>query len=94
MFQIKRIDEEYYSEEKVYDKSGKETEYKWRSFQLAFILLNIDAFVKPDWDDKTVDDVFGSGWPERNEIADLVWFPTGGGKTEAYLGIIAFTIAL
>ena len=68
-------------------------EYGWRSFQLAFVLLNIDAFVKPSHDDKTVEDVFGTGWPERNEIADLVWFPTGGGKTEAYLGIIAFAIA-
>ena len=70
-----------------------ENEYGWRSFQLAFVLLNIDAFVKPTEDDNTVEDVFGTGWPERNEIADLVWFPTGGGKTEAYLGIIAFTIA-
>lgn len=86
--------EEYYSTEKIYDKDGKETEYKWRSFQLAFILLNVDAFVKPDQNDNTVEDVFGTGWPERNEISDLVWFPTGGGKTEAYLGIIAFTIAL
>lgn len=70
-----------------------EQDYKWRSFQLGFILLNIDAFVRPDADDNIVDDVFKSGWPERNEIADLVWFPTGGGKTEAYLGIIAFTIS-
>ncbi|GAA4326137.1 hypothetical protein GCM10023149_28770 [Mucilaginibacter gynuensis] len=68
-------------------------EYKWRSFQLAFILLNIDAFVRPATDDHTVKDIFGMGWPERNELADLVWFPTGGGKTEAYLGIIAFCIA-
>ncbi len=67
-------------------------DYKWRSFQIAFILLNIDAFVKPDIDDKTVENIFSKGWPERNEIADLVWFPTGGGKTEAYLGIIAFVI--
>ena len=82
-----------FSEEKIYDKYGNETEYKWRSFQLAFILLNIDAFVKPDEKDKTVEDVFGSGWPERNEIADLVWFPTGGGKTEAYLGLMALLFA-
>ncbi len=66
--------------------------YNWRSFQIAFILLNIDAFVRPDIDDKTVENIFSNGWPERNEIADLVWFPTGGGKTEAYLGIIAFVI--
>ena len=80
--------EEYYKTVKL------EVEYKWRSFQLAFILLNVDAFVKPDDADNTVEDVFETGWPERNEISDLVWFPTGGGKTEAYLGIIAFTIAL
>lgn len=86
--------EAFYSEEIVTDKEGNITEYKWRSFQLAFILLNVDAFVKPEKGDNTVEDVFGSGWPERNEIADLVWFPTGGGKTEAYLGIIAFAIAL
>ena len=55
----------------------------WRPFQLAFILLNMDGIIQRP-DDPT--------WNYRNEIVDLVWFPTGGGKTEAYLGIIAFTI--
>jgi hypothetical protein len=55
----------------------------WRPFQIAFILLNLDGiFQRPD-DPK---------WANRNELVDLVWFPTGGGKTEAYLGIIALTI--
>jgi hypothetical protein len=79
-----KLTEEYYKNVRA--------DYKWRSFQIAFILLNIDAFVKPDIDDKTVENIFSKAWPERNEIADLVWFPTGGGKTEAYLGIIAFVI--
>lgn len=88
------LDENYYKQVETFNKNGEIEEYKWRSFQLAFVLLNVDAFVKPENVDKTVKDVFGTGWPERNEIADLVWFPTGGGKTEAYLGIIAFTIIL
>lgn len=79
-----KLTEEYYKD--------VDADYKWRSFQISFILLNIDAFVKPDIDDKTVENIFSKAWPERNEIADLVWFPTGGGKTEAYLGIIAFVI--
>ena len=55
----------------------------WRPFQLAFILLNLDGIIQRS-DDPT--------WKCRNELVDLVWFPTGGGKTEAYLGIIALSI--
>ncbi|GGH18113.1 hypothetical protein FAZ19_11930 [Sphingobacterium alkalisoli] len=81
-----KLDEEYYKTVFI------EQPYRWRAFQLAFVLLNIDGFVKPDIGDSTIADIFETGWPERNEIADLVWFPAGGGKTEAYLGIIAFCI--
>lgn len=55
----------------------------WRPFQLAFILLNLDSIFRRNE---------SAEWKERNELVDLVWFPTGGGKTEAYLGIIALTI--
>ena len=55
----------------------------WRAFQLAFILLNLDGIFK---------EVGDNVWDKRNNFVDLVWFPTGGGKTEAYLGIIALTI--
>lgn len=55
----------------------------WRPFQLAFILLNLDGIFKSEND---------AGWSKRNDLVDLVWFPTGGGKTEAYLGLIALTI--
>jgi len=57
----------------------------WRTFQIAFILLNIPGVTKLDH-------------PERSEgadaIADLLFFPTGGGKTEAYLGLSAYTMGL
>jgi len=53
---------------------------RWRPFQIAFMLLCLEGVVDPDHDDR--------------EIADLLWFPTGGGKTEAYLGLIAFTVFL
>lgn len=55
----------------------------WRPFQLAFILLNLDGIIQNPNDE---------GWKKRNDLVDLVWFPTGGGKTEAYLGLIALTI--
>jgi hypothetical protein len=52
-------------------------EHRWRPFQLAFFLLCLAGLVDPRHSDRS--------------IADLLWFPTGGGKTEAYLGLIAFT---
>jgi len=52
---------------------------EWRPFQLAFVLLNIGGLA----DRKHAD----------RELADLLFFPTGGGKTEAYLGLAAFVIA-
>lgn len=57
----------------------------WRPFQLAFILLSISALVDPKHKDRT---------KPVDALADLLWFPTGGGKTEAYLGVAAFTMAI
>jgi hypothetical protein len=54
--------------------------YRWRPFQMAFILLCLEGVANPDSPDR--------------ELADLLWFPTGGGKTEAYLGLLAFTAML
>jgi hypothetical protein len=51
----------------------------WRPFQLAFILLNLSGLQNPLHVDR--------------EVVDLLFFPTGGGKTEAYLGLAAWTIA-
>jgi hypothetical protein len=54
-------------------------EPQWRPFQLAFVLLNMAGLI-----DRTHVD---------RETADLLFFPTGGGKTEAYLGLAALVIA-
>ncbi len=57
----------------------------WRPFQLAFILINLAGITDLAHPDR------GAG---AEAIADLLWFPTGGGKTEAYLGLTAYTLAI
>ena len=54
--------------------------FKYYPFQLAFVLLSIDGIIHHNS-------------RARKETVDLIWFPTGGGKTEAYLAVTAFTIA-
>jgi len=51
-------------------------EPNWRPFQLGFQLLSLASTAHERHDDR--------------ETVDLIWFPTGGGKTEAYLGLAAF----
>lgn len=53
---------------------------QWRAFQLAFLLLNLPGMADPRD-------------PNRLTV-DLLFFPTGGGKTEAYLGLAAFAMVL
>ncbi len=52
--------------------------FVWRPFQMGFILLTIPSTAE-------------ANHPDR-DVMDLLWFPTGGGKTEAYLALVAFTI--
>jgi hypothetical protein len=55
------------------------TAYEWRPFQLAFVLMTLESVIRPDSYDR--------------DVCDLIWVPTGLGKTEAYLALAAFVMA-
>jgi hypothetical protein len=57
----------------------------WRPFQLAFLLLNLPSLTDPVHPERAAG---------NTAVADLLWFPTGGGKAEAYLGLTAYTLAI
>lgn len=62
------------------ERYDDETRPAWRLFQLAFVLMNLAGVAREEHTDR--------------ETVELIFFPTGGGKTEAYLGLIAFTLLL
>jgi hypothetical protein len=59
--------------------------HSWFPFQLTFILINLPSLADLGHPDRSTNDA---------AEADLLWFPTGGGKTEAYLGLTAFTLGI
>lgn len=67
------------------DRFDQPKNRSWRPFQLAFLLLSIPSLADPMHVDRV---------QPMEAHADLLWFPTGGGKTEAYLGVAAFTMAI
>lgn len=69
----------YQSPWTIYESSSEDARIgNWRAFQIAFLLMSLEG-------------VRNGESPDR-EIVDLVWFPTGGGKTEAYLAVVAFYV--
>lgn len=72
-------------EDVTVDKFDVPKNRSWRPFQLAFLLLSIPSLADPSHPDRV---------QPVEAYADLLWFPTGGGKTEAYLGVAAFTMAI
>ena len=58
--------------------SGTAKPARWRAFQIAFLLASLPGLVNPD--------------DHRAEAVDIIWMPTGGGKTEAYQAVAVFTM--
>ena len=62
---------------KVYEENRESDKVgSWRAFQIAFLLMSLSGTSRGDSADR--------------DVVDLIWFPTGGGKTEAYLSVMAF----
>ncbi|WP_173179080.1 helicase-related protein [Desulfosarcina ovata] len=69
---------EYQSPWNIYENELEDSERlgTWRAFQIAYLIMSLEGTY--------------TGASADREMVDLIWFPTGGGKTEAYLAVMAF----
>lgn len=65
-------------DQKVLSEDGSREYNSWRLFQIIYIVSNLPDLARREYPDVDAD-------PEE---VSLLWFPTGGGKTEAYLGLV------
>lgn len=64
---------------------------EWRLFQLAFILATIPAFATRIAE---FHDFYTPEIAEHSNAVTLLYFSTGGGKSEAFLGLLLFVLLL
>ncbi len=77
-----RIEDAFRALNKAFDSLGDK--YKqWRIFQIVFIVMSIPDIVEQADPERDIDTSL--------DVADVIYFPTGGGKTEAYLGLVVMT---
>lgn len=67
---------------RTFSRMGEEFT-EWRIFQIIFIVMSIPDVVAQADPERDVEDFL--------DVGDVIYFPTGGGKTEAYLGLVVFT---
>lgn len=85
----RKLNDEWVQLPNKYTSDWKAKRGYWRTFQLAFILISLTSFAE---DDELI--IVDGEEVSARDLVDLIWFPTGGGKTEAYLGVTAFVIFL
>ncbi|WP_158633653.1 helicase-related protein [Tautonia sociabilis] len=88
--QDERLHRAFVGMNRVFQRTTAGRYESWHLFQIVFIVTQLpslairEGITAGEWPQRTPRD-----WSDALDWADVLWFPTGGGKTEAYLGLIS-----